>query len=120
MATFSFVVLVLCYFLILQIILSFSHLNSCFSGQISALIDRQEELYERESQLKAMLEVSKASNNTINNTPSVGPKDWSGSFLWDSRADDVRFNVFGISSYRQNQREVRLVEVIYIFMLDTA
>jgi ATP-dependent DNA helicase Q1 len=89
-------------------------------GQISALIDRQEELYERESQLKAMLEVSKASNNTINNTPSVGPKDWSGSFLWDSRADDVRFNVFGISSYRQNQREVRLVEVIYIFMLDTA
>nr|XP_025877517.1 mediator of RNA polymerase II transcription subunit 34 isoform X7 [Oryza sativa Japonica Group] len=74
-------------------------------GQISALIDRQEELYERESQLKAMLEVSKASNNTINNTPSVGPKDWSGSFLWDSRADDVRFNVFGISSYRQNQRE---------------
>uniref|UniRef100_A0A0E0BMJ0 DNA 3'-5' helicase n=1 Tax=Oryza glumipatula TaxID=40148 RepID=A0A0E0BMJ0_9ORYZ len=75
-------------------------------GQISALIDRQEELYERESQLKAMLEVSKASNNTINNTPSVGPKDWSGSFLWDSRADDVRFNVFGISSYRQNQREV--------------
>ncbi|XP_052137234.1 ATP-dependent DNA helicase Q-like 2 isoform X1 [Oryza glaberrima] len=75
-------------------------------GQISALIDRQEELYERESQLKAMLEVSKASNNTINNTPSVGPKDWSGSFLWDSRADDVRFNVFGISSYRQNQREI--------------
>uniref|UniRef100_A0A0E0EBZ6 DNA 3'-5' helicase n=1 Tax=Oryza meridionalis TaxID=40149 RepID=A0A0E0EBZ6_9ORYZ len=74
-------------------------------GQISALIDRQEELYERESQLKAMLEVSKASNNTINNTPSVVPKDWSGSFLWDSRADDIRFNVFGISSYRQNQRE---------------
>ncbi|KAK8614748.1 hypothetical protein V6N13_068542 [Hibiscus sabdariffa] len=33
-------------------------------------------------------------------------EDWSGSFDWDSRADDIRFNVFGISSYRPNQREV--------------
>ncbi|KAF0897570.1 hypothetical protein E2562_039264 [Oryza meyeriana var. granulata] len=75
-------------------------------GQIKELLDRQEQLSERESQLKSMLEVSKASRDTIHNEPSVAPKDWSGSFSWDSRADDIRFNVFGISSYRPNQREI--------------
>ncbi|XP_034569350.1 ATP-dependent DNA helicase Q-like 2 isoform X1 [Setaria viridis] len=72
-------------------------------GQIRTLLDRQEELYERQSQLKALLEVSKKSRN---NSTSVILEDWSGSFPWDSRADDTRFNVFGITSYRSNQREI--------------
>uniref|UniRef100_A0A0D9WBP0 ATP-dependent DNA helicase n=1 Tax=Leersia perrieri TaxID=77586 RepID=A0A0D9WBP0_9ORYZ len=72
-------------------------------GQIKALLDRQEELSERESQLKAMLE---ASRDAITDVPLGAPKDWSGSFSWDSQADDIRFNIFGISSYRPNQREI--------------
>ncbi|RCV39807.1 hypothetical protein SETIT_8G252800v2 [Setaria italica] len=72
-------------------------------GQIRTLLDRQEELYERQSQLKALLEVSKKSRN---NSTKVTLEDWSGSFPWDSQADDTRFNVFGITSYRSNQREI--------------
>ncbi|XP_062197489.1 ATP-dependent DNA helicase Q-like 2 isoform X2 [Phragmites australis] len=75
-------------------------------GQIKTLLDRQEELYERQSQLKALLEISKASGNTKINASSVALEDWSGSFPWDSQADDIRFNVFGITSYRSNQREI--------------
>ncbi|KAK3119490.1 hypothetical protein QOZ80_9AG0671310 [Eleusine coracana subsp. coracana] len=75
-------------------------------GQIKTLLDRQEELYERQSQLKAFLGASKLSRNTTINTSSVAPEDWSGSFPWDSDVDDTRFNVFGISSYRSNQREI--------------
>lgn len=33
-------------------------------------------------------------------------EDWSGSFEWDDRAADIRLNLFGIKSYRQNQLEV--------------
>ncbi len=33
-------------------------------------------------------------------------EDWSGPFEWDDRAADIRLNVFGIASYRQNQQEV--------------
>ncbi|CAN6163410.1 unnamed protein product [Urochloa humidicola] len=75
-------------------------------GQIKTLLDRQEELYERQSQLKALLEVSKMSKNKSNCESSVTLEDWSGSFPWDSQADDTRFNVFGINSYRSNQREI--------------
>ncbi|KAG2559496.1 hypothetical protein PVAP13_8NG299200 [Panicum virgatum] len=75
-------------------------------GQIKTLLDRQEELYERQLQLKALLEVSKMSRNKSNYGSSVTLEDWSGSFPWDSQADDTRFNVFGITSYRSNQREV--------------
>ncbi|PUZ45928.1 hypothetical protein GQ55_8G264400 [Panicum hallii var. hallii] len=75
-------------------------------GQIKTLLDRQEELYERQSQLKALLEVSKMSRNKSNYESSVTLEDWSGSFPWDSQADDTRFNVFGITSYRSNQREI--------------
>lgn len=74
--------------------------------QIKTLLDRQEELYERQSQLKASLEISKAYRDSTNNAPSVSLEDWSGSFSWDSQADDIRFNLFGISSYRSNQREI--------------
>ncbi|NP_001168975.1 uncharacterized protein LOC100382802 [Zea mays] len=75
-------------------------------GQIKTLLDRQEELYERQAQLKALLEASKLTRNTTINTSSVAPEDWSGSFPWDLEADDTRFNIFGISSYRSNQREI--------------
>ena len=80
--------------------------NACFPGQIKRLLDRQEELYERQSQLKALLEVSKVSRNKSNNKSSVILEDWSGNFPWDSQADDTRFNIFGITSYRSNQQEV--------------
>uniref|UniRef100_A0A804LPS4 ATP-dependent DNA helicase n=1 Tax=Zea mays TaxID=4577 RepID=A0A804LPS4_MAIZE len=72
----------------------------------SQLHDIQEELYERQAQLKALLEASKLTRNTTINTSSVAPEDWSGSFPWDLEADDTRFNIFGISSYRSNQREI--------------
>ncbi|TVU23289.1 hypothetical protein EJB05_25644 [Eragrostis curvula] len=75
-------------------------------GQIKTLLDRQEELYERQSQLKALLEVSKVSRNTTINASSVAMEDWSGSFPWDSEAENIRFNIFGITSYRSNQREI--------------
>jgi len=75
-------------------------------GQIKTLLDRQEELSERQLQLKALLEVSKMSRNKSNYGSSVTLEDWSGSFPWDSQADDTRFNVFGITSYRSNQREI--------------
>ncbi|WVZ57914.1 hypothetical protein U9M48_008247 [Paspalum notatum var. saurae] len=75
-------------------------------GQIKTLLDRQEELYERQSQLKVLLEVSKVSSNKSNYDSSVTQEDWSGNFPWDSLADDTRFNVFGITSYRSNQREI--------------
>ncbi|XP_047091349.1 ATP-dependent DNA helicase Q-like 2 [Lolium rigidum] len=74
--------------------------------KIKMLLDQQEELYERQSHLKALLEISKTSRDTSNTAPSVTLEDWSGKFSWDSQADDMRFNVFGISSYRSNQREI--------------
>ncbi|KAM0851841.1 hypothetical protein ACQ4PT_052163 [Festuca glaucescens] len=74
--------------------------------KIKTLLDQQEELYERKSHLKALLEISKTSRDTSNTAPSVALEDWSGKFSWDSQADDMRFNVFGISSYRSNQREI--------------
>jgi hypothetical protein len=86
----------------------FSRLKLMLSGQIKTLLDRQEELYEQQAQLKALLEVSKKSRNKSNYESSVTQEDWSGSFPWDSQADDTRFNVFGITSYRSNQREVSL------------
>ncbi|KAF8723361.1 hypothetical protein HU200_021886 [Digitaria exilis] len=80
--------------------------SMCWAGQIKTLLDHQEELYERQSQLKALLEVSKECRNKSNDESSVTVEDWSGSFPWDSQADDTRFNVFGITSYRSNQREI--------------
>lgn len=78
-----------------------------FVEQIQALLEHQERLQERQSHLRSLLDGLKESeNNTEENAAPVAVEDWSRSFEWDSRADDVRFNVFGISSYRANQREV--------------
>ncbi|KAK9276040.1 hypothetical protein L1049_005571 [Liquidambar formosana] len=74
--------------------------------QIKILLDQQEKLYERQSELKALLEECKASGSPVNNGISVAVENWSGPFEWDFQADDVKFNVFGISTYRTNQREI--------------
>ncbi|KAK1304663.1 Mediator of RNA polymerase II transcription subunit 34 [Acorus calamus] len=74
--------------------------------QIKILLDRQEKLYERQSELSALLEECKAFTDHASGDTSAAAEDWSGTFEWDSRADDIRFNVFGISTYRANQREI--------------
>lgn len=77
------------------------------SDQIKLLLDKQERLYERQSDLKLLLEECKAHGGS-DATISVSNEDWSGQFEWDGRAEDIRFNIFGISAYRANQREVRV------------
>lgn len=79
------------------------------AGQISALIEHQDRLYERKSELKTLLKAVAASGSPVassSGSDANAIENWSESFEWDSRADDVRFNVFGISKYRANQREV--------------
>ncbi|KAL7165773.1 hypothetical protein ACSBR2_036613 [Camellia fascicularis] len=73
---------------------------------IKMLLDRQEKLYERQSELKALLEDCDASGSPRNDGTAVTVENWSGPFEWDSQVDDLRFNVFGISNYRANQREI--------------
>ncbi|OMP06415.1 DNA helicase, ATP-dependent, RecQ type [Corchorus capsularis] len=73
--------------------------------QIRALLEKQERLYERQSELKTLLEAC-SEDVSVQATTATPVEDWSGPFEWDSRADDVKFNVFGISSYRPNQREI--------------
>ncbi|VFQ99533.1 unnamed protein product [Cuscuta campestris] len=75
--------------------------------QIKILLDQQEKLYARKSELKALLEDFEASENHYDDDGvSAATENWLGSFEWDSRADDLRLNIFGISSYRANQREI--------------
>lgn len=78
-------------------------------GQISALIEHQDRLYERKSELKTLLKAVSASVTPVAPSCPDGSsavENWSEPFEWDSRADDIRFNIFGISKYRANQREV--------------
>ncbi|KAL3613819.1 Werner syndrome ATP-dependent helicase [Castilleja foliolosa] len=74
--------------------------------QIKVLLDQQEKLYERQSELKALLENSESSKGQEDDEASVSVENWSDTFEWDSEANDIRFNVFGIPSYRSNQREI--------------
>lgn len=78
----------------------------CCPEQIKALLEQQENLHERQSELKALLEHNESSRNHGGDEASVSVENWSAPFEWDSQADDVRLNVFGISAYRANQREV--------------
>ncbi|WCJ20620.1 ATP-dependent DNA helicase Q-like 2 [Euphorbia peplus] len=71
--------------------------------QIQLLLERQEKLYERQSDLKAILEACKEDVPFPSSTPV---ENWTGPFEWDDEADRVKFNVFGISTYRANQREI--------------
>jgi ATP-dependent DNA helicase Q1 len=75
--------------------------------QIRALIEKQERLYERKSELNSILEASKEFENQVNNASSSTVENWNGPFEWDSQADDLRLNIFGIASYRANQKEVK-------------
>ncbi|MED6183802.1 Werner syndrome ATP-dependent helicase, variant 2 [Stylosanthes scabra] len=75
-------------------------------AQIRVLVERQEKLYERKSELSSILEACTESGNEVNNGASTSLENWSGEFQWDSEADDLRLNIFGISSYRANQREI--------------
>ncbi|KMT11509.1 hypothetical protein BVRB_5g108290 isoform C [Beta vulgaris subsp. vulgaris] len=74
--------------------------------QIKLLLDQQEKLYARQSELKAILEDCETSDSHHNDGASTAMENWSGSFGWDSQADDLRLNIFGISSFRANQREI--------------
>ncbi|KAK1567722.1 hypothetical protein Q3G72_015762 [Acer saccharum] len=74
--------------------------------QIKQLLDRQEKLYERQAELNSLLEACTAPGSPMQCGAPVAVENWSGPFEWDSRADDVRLNVFGISKYRANQREI--------------
>uniref|UniRef100_A0A7N0VDW2 ATP-dependent DNA helicase n=2 Tax=Kalanchoe fedtschenkoi TaxID=63787 RepID=A0A7N0VDW2_KALFE len=74
--------------------------------QIKLLLDQQDKLYQRQSELKAVLEQCNESTEPVENGGPAPVEDWSGSFEWDAEADNVRFNVFGISKYRANQREI--------------
>ena len=83
--------------------------------QLKELLDRQDELYQRQSELKALLEScessSRRSPGKIDGSSDC-TENWSGTFEWDSQADDIRFNVFGIPTYRANQREVGISAAI--------
>ncbi|KAK2373632.1 RECQ helicase L2 [Trifolium repens] len=74
--------------------------------QIRALLEKQERLYERKSELNSILEACKDSENQVNNASSSTVENWNGPFEWDSQADDLRLNIFGIASYRANQKEI--------------
>ncbi|KAG5540910.1 hypothetical protein RHGRI_020972 [Rhododendron griersonianum] len=78
--------------------------------QIKILLDRQGKLYERQSELKALFEDSEASGCPWDDGTAV-TENWSETFEWDSQADDVRFNIYGIPEYRANQREVSAIPV---------
>ncbi|KAG2680527.1 hypothetical protein I3760_11G102000 [Carya illinoinensis] len=73
---------------------------------INRLLERQEKLYERQTELKTLLEACEGSGDPVVDGASATVENWSGPFEWDSKADDVRFNVFGIPTYRENQREI--------------
>ncbi|KAI3690290.1 hypothetical protein L2E82_48270 [Cichorium intybus] len=76
--------------------------------EIKNLLDKQEKLYEKQSELKAVLESYQGLEKPDEDeaTAAIQPENWSGSFEWDNRADDIRLNIFGIPTYRANQREI--------------
>lgn len=84
---------------------------------INRLLERQEKLYERQTELKTLLEACEGSGDPVADGASATVENWSGPFEWDSKADDVRFNVFGIPTYRENQREVGAVLGRFFFLL---
>lgn len=63
------------------------------------------------------MESCESSSGRASDAAAVPVDDWSRPFEWDSQADDIRFNVFGISKYRANQREVGPLHPVYIYFL---
>lgn len=80
-----------------------------YPDHINSLLERQEKLYERQTELKVLLEACEGSGDPVADGASATVENWSRPFEWDSKVDDVRFNVFGISTYRENQKEVGVV-----------
>ncbi|BBN07050.1 ATP-dependent DNA helicase Q1 [Marchantia polymorpha subsp. ruderalis] len=76
--------------------------------QITSLLEHQEKLLEQRQELRALLESCRKQEGTGSEAfvSSSTKEDWTGSFEWDKRAADLRLNVFGISTYRTNQREI--------------
>ncbi|XP_050233938.1 ATP-dependent DNA helicase Q-like 2 [Mercurialis annua] len=73
--------------------------------QIEELLEQQEKLNERKSVLKAILQTS-SSTRTGHFNGGASDIEWSGPFQWDAQADHHKFHVFGISTYRPNQRQI--------------
>lgn len=76
-------------------------------------MDRQEKLYDRQSELKALLESCEVLACENKDGATGTSENWSREFDWDARANDVMLNVFGITSFRANQREVNPVSVCF-------
>lgn len=78
--------------------------------QISDLLEQQEKLNCQKSELQSLLKACRLSTGHAQNAGNVAaegrPDYWAGSFEWDQQANDIRLNVFGISTYRVNQREI--------------
>lgn len=78
--------------------------------QISDLLEQQEKLNWQKSELQSLLKACRISTVHAQNAGIVAAEGradcWEGSFEWDQQANDIRLNVFGISTYRVNQREI--------------
>ncbi|KAG9452886.1 hypothetical protein H6P81_005790 [Aristolochia fimbriata] len=74
--------------------------------QIKALLNRQDHLLSRQSELQKLLEECQTSGPFNDVGISSNQDDFTGVFEWDSEAEDIKLNVFGIRSYRANQREI--------------
>jgi ATP-dependent DNA helicase Q1 len=63
-------------------------------------------LLQQQSELQGLLASCRTENDSHKGISKSSKEDWSGPFEWDDRAADIRLNVFGIASYRQNQQEI--------------
>lgn len=83
--------------------------ESTISEEISLLLQEQDALEQRRKEIGQSL-------NTITKSVSVTGKKyssvdlWKTKFEWDENVERIRKDLFGILSFRQNQREVRCVD----------
>lgn len=94
----------------------FRFMPNLSAAEINVLLERQDNLYQRKSELQSLLELCKETEDSVSKGTgtSTNSENWSGSFKWDSEADDIKLNIFGISSYRANQREVSSFIIIFL------
>ncbi|KAL2629458.1 hypothetical protein R1flu_014144 [Riccia fluitans] len=78
------------------------------NDQISTLLQHQENLEQQRDELQALLESCREQEGIgpVSGSSSSTKENWTGSFEWDERAAELRLNIFGINSYRPNQREI--------------
>ncbi|XP_024516913.1 mediator of RNA polymerase II transcription subunit 34 isoform X2 [Selaginella moellendorffii] len=72
-------------------------------AQIAVLCDRQARLLEEQAELRQLIDCCRASEE---DDIQIIEQDWSGNFEWDNEASNLLLNVFGISTFRRNQREI--------------